>query len=125
NRDIPRQPVLEFGPLPQGSRVPSLLDLPHKIFTRSGRSAILLALRILGLRAGDRVLVPTYHCPTMISPIVKLGGVPVFYPITARGEPDLRYIESIDGSRHIAMLAAHLFGLPQDLSSVADFCHRH
>lgn len=124
-REVPRQPVLQRG-APGGAAPapPSLLDLPHLTFTRSGRSAILLSLRLLGLKTGDRVLVPTYHCPTMVAPVVKLGGVPVFYPLDARGEPDLQYLGALSSEGCVALLAAHLFGLPRDFSGVAAFCRK-
>lgn len=92
------------------------------IYTTSGRAAILLGLRALGVGPGDRVLVPTYHCPTMVEPAVVLGATPLFYPIGRRGEPDARFLEQCDTQGVKALLAAHLFGLPQDFSRLRAFC---
>ena len=120
---LPRQPILEFASMQQRAfTVPSLLDLPNKILTRSGRSAIVLALQILRIGRGDRVLVPTYHCPTMIAPVEFVGAVPLFYPITAAGLPDLDYLERCGMPAVRAMLVPHLFGLPIPLDAVAEFC---
>jgi hypothetical protein len=90
--------------------------------TRSGRSALVLALELLGVRPGDGVLVPTYHCPTMIAPVERLGAKPVFYPLDSGGLPDMRFLGTLDLSRVRAMLVAHLFGIPQSLHEMAAFC---
>jgi len=83
----------------------------------------MLALQLCGVTRGDRVLVPTYHCPTMIAPLEYLGATPAFYPLKDTGRPDLEFLSQMDCSGVRAMLAAHLFGIPQPLSSVAEFCH--
>jgi hypothetical protein len=119
---FPRQPVLGWRELGRGrAALPSLLDLKHSVRTRSGRSALLLALENLGVGPGERVLVPTYHCPTMIAPVERLGAIPVFYPLTPGGEPDLDFLRGTHGAAR-ALLAAHLFGLPIDMRPIADFC---
>ena len=124
NGTVPRHPVLGWATF-EGQReaaLPSVVEHPHLVYTTSGRAAIALALRLLGVSHGDSVLVPTYHCPTMISPVVKLGAVPVFFPVTASGAPAIEYLTglNLDGVR--AMLVAHYFGLPQPLSRVRAFC---
>lgn len=90
--------------------------------TTSGRTAILLGLSVLGVGSGQRVLLPTYHCPTMVEPVVRLGAIPVFYPIGPGGEPDLASLRGLDLQGATAMLAAHFFGLPLDLSPTRAFC---
>jgi len=121
---IPRLPVLgwaSFG----GARcapLPSVLDQRHVLFTTSGRAAIALALRALEVRPGDRVLVPSFHCPTMIAPVVNAGAEPVYFPITATGGADVGYLERMEPTRVRAVLAAHYFGLPQPMSRLRRFC---
>jgi aspartate/methionine/tyrosine aminotransferase len=79
---LPRLPVLGWAAF-AGERqapLPSVLDQRNVLFTTSGRAAIALALRALGVAPGDRVLVPTYHCPTMIAPVVSTGADPRSIP---------------------------------------------
>lgn len=101
---------------------PCLLDLPGCTLTTSGRAAILLALEALGIGRGDPVLLPSYHCPTMAAPADAIGAEPRFYAINERGTPELQAIEreGTDGVR--AMLVAHLFGLPQPLARIRQWC---
>src|SRR5690349_21294936 len=84
--------------------------------------AIALALRALQIRPGDKVLVPTYHCPTMIAPVVQCGAQPMFYPVTASGDVDLKWLQrtTLAGAR--ALLATHYFGIPQPMSGLRAFC---
>jgi dTDP-4-amino-4,6-dideoxygalactose transaminase len=101
--------------------MPGILDLPHRRFTTSGRAAIAVALRALGVGPGDKVLVPTYHCPTMIAPVVRSGAQPVFYPITASGGVDPDWL-SCQAAGARAILATHYFGIPQPMSALRAFC---
>ncbi|HEX5126590.1 MAG TPA: DegT/DnrJ/EryC1/StrS family aminotransferase, partial [Rhodocyclaceae bacterium] len=122
--EVPRLPVFGWHALngPRIASLPSVLDAPHTQLTTSGRAAIALALRVLDVRSGDRVLVPTYHCPTMIAPVVGCGGQPLFYPIDAQGNADIGWLEKADTRGVRALLAAHYFGIPRSFSALRAFC---
>ena len=124
---IPRLPVFDWTTFSgtKQSAVPCLLTHPNNHYTNSGRASILLALEMLGIGSGDKVLVPTYHCPTMIAPVVARGAVPVFYPLDGTGLPKLECFndQNLQGVR--AILVAHFFGLPQPLADVQRWCRRH
>ena len=124
---IPRLPVFDWTTFSgtRQSAVPCLLTHPNNHYTNSGRASILLALEMLGIGSGDKVLVPTYHCPTMIAPIVARGAVPVFYPLDSTGLPNLEWFkdQNLPGVR--AILVAHFFGLPQPLADVHRWCKQH
>jgi len=120
---IPRLPVLGWqsfvgrAPLPDDS----LLAAPNFAFTTSGRAAIWLALRALGVGTGDRVLVPTYHCPTMVAPAIHAGAEPAFYPVTSAGV-DMQYLAKLDCRGVKALLVAHFFGRPAPMAQLREFC---
>jgi dTDP-4-amino-4,6-dideoxygalactose transaminase/glycosyltransferase involved in cell wall biosynthesis len=123
---IPRLPVFGWAAYRGGQRsdTPCLLDSPGLLFTTSGRAAIALALKALGVGSGDRVLVPTYHCPTMVAPAVHVGARPVFYPLRSSGA-DLAFLTALDLTHVRALIATHYFGLPQPMSELRSFCDRH
>ena len=123
-RDVPRLPVLDWQSLGTGftREVPSVADGSEHVFTSSGRAAIMLGLESLGVGRGDQVLVPTYHCPTMVAPIIALGAEPLFYPISEKGEAMLDQVAPLDPARVKAAIVAHYFGIPQDMSQVRAFC---
>jgi dTDP-4-amino-4,6-dideoxygalactose transaminase len=125
HRVVSRHPVP--GPHNQqaGLEAPSLhclLDAPGTTFTTSGRAAILLGLEALTLAPQDRVLVPTYHCPTMVSPVLALGRQVGFYPIAADGRPDMDWLAQHAPADTRVLCVAHFFGLPLDLRNLRAWC---
>jgi dTDP-4-amino-4,6-dideoxygalactose transaminase len=126
-RSYPRLPVLGWSAFSGGRAAPTrgVLSVRYRRYTTSGGAAIALALRVLGIRPGDKVLVPTYHCPTMIAPVVQSGAQPAFYPITASGGADLEWLQRSAPAGTRAMLAAHYFGFPQPMSRLRAFCDAH
>ena len=120
----PRLPVLGWAAFSgvRKSSEPSVLGTRFRRHTRSGQAAITCAARLLGLKRGDAVLVPTYHCPTMIAPLVAEGLAARFYPLAGQGEADLEALRAtkLEGVR--AMLAAHFFGRPQPMTQLRRFC---
>ena len=120
----PRLPVFGWSTFggKQAGDTPCLLDRPDVVYTTSGRASILLAMEELGVKRGDQVLMPTYHCPTMIAPVESLGAEVVFFPITQTGAPDLAWLARQDTTRVRVMLAAHYFGLPQPMGAVRQWC---
>ncbi len=123
---IPRLPVFGWQALRGGpAAMPCMLDLPRLQYTTSGRAAILLALEALGVGAGHQVLVPTYHCPTMVAPVTHLGATPVFYPIDAHGTPRLDWMHAQGMTQARALIAPHYFGLPQPMGRIKAWCTDH
>lgn len=124
SRKWPRLPVFGWEAFAGAKRteLPCILDAPHIAFTSSGKAAIALALSNLGIGSGSRVLVPTYHCPTMIAPVVASGALPVFFPVDSAGSPRLDIIAGLDLSGVRAMIAAHYFGFARSMARLRQFC---
>src|SRR5438067_13895466 len=117
-RAVPPVPVISLGTFSrtEDARLPSLLDDADVRMVTSGRIAIGLALRALGVGAGDLVLVPAYHSPSMIPPAHWRGAEVGFYRVRPDTAPDLADIEAkLAGGRVKAILATHFFGIPHDL----------
>lgn len=121
---VPGLPVLgwnSFGGTADGG-TPCMLDEPTRVYTTSGRASLLLAMEMLGVGPGVRVLVPTFHCPSVVAPVTQLGGEPVFYPIDAAGAPDLGWLRQSAPPDARAIIAAHFFGLPQPMEALRQWC---
>jgi hypothetical protein len=123
-RGLPRLPLFGWSAFvgARDASLPCVLDQPHVVFTSSGGAAIALALRDLGTRSGDRVLVPTYHCPTMIAPVAATGATPLFFPLDEAGTPRIAELAKWDLAGVRAMIVAHYFGLPQPMARIRQFC---
>ncbi len=106
------------GERPAG--LPAVDDLPHTRLLTSGRAALFAAMKALGLQAGDGVLAPSYHCPTLVAPLRAAGAAVQFYPLGPDGLPALDSLTPAPRTR--ALVVAQLFGLPRSLVAVRAWC---
>ncbi|MDB5936855.1 MAG: hypothetical protein JWQ01_4199 [Massilia sp.] len=123
----PVSPVLSFDSFFRDGAPPvrSILDAGEWRAVTSGRIAIALALRQMDVGPGDSVLVPSFHCASMIEPVTWSGATPVFYRINPDTSINLDDISAkLDGTTKVLMVTNY-FGFPQDLSSIRAFCDRH
>ena len=90
----------------------------------SGRMAFYYALTAAGLTAGDEVLVPAYHCGSMLEPLIWLGLKPVLFPLREDLTVTPELLEAHLGSRCRALLLPHFFGFPQPLATLRQFCQQ-
>ena len=89
-------------------------------FTLDGRSAFAQVGQLLGLGPGDRVLVPSYHCRSMVEPFVWLGCEVDFYRLNPALEVDVCDLESRLDKRTKLVVVADFFGFAQNNSSAWD-----
>lgn len=124
---LPRGPVLDWSSFQRvdAPGVPSIESLAHTAFTTSGRAAIYQALLQLKLPAGSTVLVPTYHCPTMVAPVLLAQLEVAYFGLQPNGLPDLGGIPAELANKSRAMLVSHYFGLANSLADVRKWCDTH
>ena len=121
---VPLAPVLAaraFG----RARAPSVLDAGQARHVTSGRIAIAMALREMGIGPGDAVLVPAYHSLSMLPPVLACGAVPVFYKVGPDGAADLEDIATNITPQVKALMVTSYFGFPQALMTLRALCDRH
>jgi dTDP-4-amino-4,6-dideoxygalactose transaminase len=123
---VPLVPVLSgasfsAGPV-RGKRLPSVLDAAHVRLVTSGRIALGLALRELGVGEGDSVLLPAYHSLSMVPPVLWLKAAPRFYRVDAGARANLDDIAALCDGSVKALVATHYFGFPQDLAALRALC---
>lgn len=92
-----------------------------------GRYALLEAYRASGVGNEGALLVPSYHCRTMLDPAFRLGATVIPYGLTENLAPDLESIREAVRCRcdpsPCALLLPHYFGFPQQLSNVVSLCN--
>jgi len=96
-----------------------LLGVPDALALSSGTAALHLALRVLGVRPGDDVIVPAYTFTATAEAVTYLGARPVLAdvdPVTCnlRGED----VERARTSRTRAVMPVHIAGLPCDMNPI-------
>lgn len=123
---IPIAPVLSAASLrrARGPGLPSVREAGAARAVTSGRVAIALALREMGVGPGDRVLVPAWHSPSMIPPVLWRGAEPLFYRVGPDGGADLQDIAA-RAPQARALMVTHYFGFPQDLAPLRALCDAH
>jgi dTDP-4-amino-4,6-dideoxygalactose transaminase len=124
---IPAAPVLSGGAFARmpGTRPRSVLDAGAARLVTSGRIAIALALREMGIGPGDTVLVPAYHSKSMIPPVLSRGAAVSFYRIGTDAAIDLDDVAAKLGPGVKALMVTHYFGFPQPLARIRAFCDAH
>jgi dTDP-4-amino-4,6-dideoxygalactose transaminase len=122
--DVPVEPVLSCGVFvpSRAPTVPSVRDAGSVVSLTAGRYAIAWALKLMGLGPGDQVLMPAYHCATMVEPLSVVGANPVFYRLKDDLSVDLEDIQAKLSPSVRAILATHYFGFPQRLESLRQLC---
>lgn len=121
---VPMLPVLSISSVlgATSKKETSFFSNQKATFVNSGRLAIKLGLEHLNLAAGDKVLVPSYHCTSMIDPIRLLSLVPVNYKLNPDLSPNLDDIKQKLDDKSKALLVPHYFGFPQPIENIRKFC---
>jgi perosamine synthetase len=96
------------------------------IAVSNGSAALDIAIRALGIGAGDEVILPTF---TIISPtqsIVTAGATPVLVDNDmTTWNMDVNQIESKITSKTKAILVVHIYGLPVDMTPILALCKKY
>ena len=100
--------------------------LPHAVGVANGTDALLLALRALGIGAGDEVITTPFTFIATAEVVGLLGAVPVFVdidPVTFNLDPAL--VESAITEKTKAIIPVHLFGQPCDMDPLLAVARKH
>ena len=119
--------VVRGGQIAEGPEVAAFeremaayLDVAAAAAVASGTAALELALRALGVGAGDEVIIPTYVCDALHHAVTRCGAAPVLADADA-----LTLSLSLDdakrrlGPRTRAAIVHHAFGLAVDVDAFA------
>lgn len=101
------------------------LGMRHCVGLNSGLDALILAVRALGIKAGDEVIVPANTYIASVLGITENGATPVFV------EPDQYYnidpdkIEQAITPRTKAILVVHLYGQACRMDKIMEIADKH
>lgn len=98
----------------------------HGIATCNGTVAIDLALAVLGVGAGDEVIIPNLTFVATANAVRHVGAEPVMVDSEAvTWNIDTSQIEAAITPRTRAIIAVHLYGHPADMQPIMDLARRH
>lgn len=92
----------------------------------SGTDGLVLALRALGIGAGDEVIVPAFSFLATASSVLHVNATPVFVDIDSDTyNIDPVQIEQAITSRTKAIIPVHLYGQPADMDKIQSIAKKH
>lgn len=97
----------------------------HCVATSSGTSALLAALKAIGVRSGDEVIVPAYTFVASYSSIIFAGGMPVLAEIDESLTVDPADIERRITPRTKAIMPVHMLGNSCDMDVIMSIARKH
>lgn len=94
--------------------------------TSSGTSALMLALRAVGVGAGDEVITTTFTFTATAEAIWQVGARPVFVDIDPETLLlDTKVLEGAVTDRTRAIIPVHLYGNPCPMDEILSIAQRH
>ena len=102
------------------SRISEELAVQDAVLCGSGSLALELALQSSDVKSGDEVVVPTFCCTSVISPILAVGALPVLADVGDDLNLTARTVEPALSKRTRAIIVPHLFGNPAEIDSIID-----
>ena len=96
-------------------------DAAYCVGVANGLDALALALRAVGVRSGDEVIVPSNTYIATWLAVTQIGAVPVpVEPDPATHGLDPRLVEPAITARTRALLPVHLYGHPADMGALSE-----
>jgi len=122
---VPKEPQLRWGelPLPFSSKsIPRPVQSGDVFHFQQARYALFHGIRLLGFRPGDKILVPAFHCSTLIEGVLRTGVDVVFYNVKPNLIIDLEDLERKVDDQTKGLLMVHFFGVLQPMEPIQAFC---
>ena len=125
--NLPVQPIFNF--LTLTSRLsndpqPSAF-IKQGVFFSNARICLAHAFVLSGVNVDSAVLIPAYHCGSMVEPALFLNAEVLLYQLEPNLSPKQYHLEELinNSTKPIrAMLLPHYFGFPQNISHWRTFC---
>lgn len=92
----------------------------------NGSAALDVAVTVLGLGAGDEVILPTFTIISCAAAIVRTGATPVVVdsdPVT--WNMDVNQVSAKITPRTKAIMVVHIYGLPVDMDPILSLAEKH
>ena len=102
------------------------IGVKHAVTCSSGTDALVLALKAVGVGAGDEVITPGFSFFASSSSILLAGATPVFAdvdPVTFNLEPTT--LKKLVTKKTKAIMPVHLFGQCADMDAINEFSSSH
>ena len=108
------------------SKLASYHGVKHALMTSRGRTALVVALKALGVGSGDDVMLPSFCCDILAKCVEFCGARPIFAdvnPLTFNVNP--QEIERNITRNTKAVLVIHCYGQPADMREILEMAGKN
>ncbi len=122
---VPKEPRLgwtEFPLVSSSKATPLPIKNGEAFHFYQARYALFHGIRLLGIHPGDKILVPAFHCSTLIEGVLRAGADVVFYNVKPSLIADLDDLEKKIDNQTRGVLLVHFFGVFQPMKSIQKIC---
>lgn len=100
-------------------------NVKNALLFDSGRSALYFAIKSLGIKPEDEVIVQAYTCIVVINAIKFAGAKPIYVDIDNTLNIDTADLLKKINKNTKAVVIQHTFGFPANLNGIIDICHQN
>jgi 8-amino-3,8-dideoxy-alpha-D-manno-octulosonate transaminase len=100
-------------------------DVKHAQLTSSGTTALNVALAVMGVGAGDEVIMPCFTFVASFESIIASGATPVLVDIDDTLTLDPKAVEAAVTPRTKVVMPVHMCGSMAELDSLKAICDKH
>ncbi len=101
------------------------LNVNHAQLTTSGTTALNLALAVLGVGAGDEVIMPTFTFVASFESILQAGATPILVDIDDTLTLDPVAVEKAITPKTKVVMPVHMCGAMANLDALKAICEKH
>ncbi|MFV0529918.1 MAG: DegT/DnrJ/EryC1/StrS family aminotransferase [Flavobacteriales bacterium] len=101
------------------------LGVKHVQLTSSGTASLNVALAVLGVGAGDEVIMPTFTFVASFESILTAGATPILVEIDDTLTLDPKAVEKAITPKTKVIMPVHMCGAMADLDALKDLCDKH
>jgi dTDP-4-amino-4,6-dideoxygalactose transaminase len=103
----------------------SYLNTPYVIGVDNGLNAIVMAVRALGIKEGDEVIVQANTYIASVMGITMNGATPIFVEPDEYYNIDVDKIEEKISEKTKAILVVHLYGQASNMDKILELCEKY
>lgn len=99
--------------------------VPYAVSFASGRAALYIVLKALGVGVGDEVIIQSFTCVAVCNSIIATGARPVYADIDEALNMSVLDIEEKISKKTKAIITQHTFGIPADIDRIMQISEKY
>jgi len=105
----------------------SLSCVPHAVACGNGTDALEVCFRLLDLKPGDEVIVPSQTWISTAEAVTTAGGIPIFCDTMANVDQliDLSQVPDLVTEKTVGIVPVHLYGKAVDMTQLCHIADNH